>query len=188
MLEPTRVSAVVLTSVVLASSYAIAFPCRASANPGRAAALAGESPRHPASTSKQGSSGQYTRHRLEQIFGKYFTTCKGFEIYGVTKRDGSWDSEDESAVSGVIVGPTEYSHIHIKAELKFPVVVNGKAVTQTVKTSTNTDASFIDIDKLNIAHPGEKPEYKDICHSRFMWSCPKNVDPTSLRLTELTAQ
>lgn len=173
MLEPSRVSAVVLASVVLASSYAIAFPCRASAN--------------PASTSKQGS-GQYTRHRLEQIFGKYFTTYKGFEIYGVTKRDGSWDSEDESAVSGVIVGPTKYSHIQIKAELKFPAIVNGKAVTQTVKTATNTDASFIDIDKLNTAHPGEKPDYKDICHSLFRWSCPKNVDPTSLRLTELTAQ
>ncbi|MBY0545767.1 MAG: hypothetical protein K2W95_00610 [Candidatus Obscuribacterales bacterium] len=140
----------------------------------------------PAVQQPKKSGPEYTRHRIEQIFGPYFGTNQGIEIYGVAKREGSLDSENESTVSGVMVSPKKYSHIQLKAELRFPLGISEKTGFETVRT--NTDTSEVDCDHLNVAPTEQKPQYQDIYHSSFRWSCPLNVDQKSLRITELKAE
>ena len=145
------------------------------------------------SSYKQGE--QFKRHRIEQMFGKYFGSYKNFDIYGVAKSDGSWDREDDSSVSGIIVAPegSKYTHIELKAELQFrPDWLYGKEPaskdkhkTESIKTSTSGDAW--DNNPLNVAPGGCKPQYQQICHAEFKWECPRSVDIATLRITDLVA-
>ena len=138
---------------------------------------------------------KYKRHRIEQMFGKYYGSYNGFDIYGITKHDGSWDRDDDSTISGVIVAPkgSHYSHVELKAELKFNTdwlygskpTSNKKQVIETLWTSTT---GGWDTNKLNVAPAAQKPHYEDICHTSFRWECPRSVDPTTLHITALVAK